>query len=631
MSIELFVPGRLCLFGEHSDWAGFFRAINSEITPGAAVVTGIEHGIHAVASKDDNFIVNVQIEGHVSDSFSSSMNIGALREVASSGGFFSYVAGVASLMKENYRTGGVKIDITKSDLPLKKGLSSSAAVCVLVARAFNRLYNLRLSTLGEMEIAYRGEIRTPSRCGRLDQACAFGKRPVHITFDSGDISVSRLRVGAPFHFVFADLMAKKDTVRILADLNRCYPFPETELHKKVHEALGRDNAQIIERAAALLASGDARGLGELMVEAQKLFDEKVAPACVSELTSPVLHKVLADAKIKSLTFGGKGVGSQGDGTVQFVARDVASQSALVEYLDSIGMTAYSFTLSPQRTIRKAVIPVAGFGTRLYPISRAVKKEFFPIIDADGLAKPAILILLDELVAAGIEEICLVIGEGDREWYERMFAAPLCDEHFQKLSSNAKIYEKKLREIWEKLRFVRQTERLGFGHAVYQAREFAEGEPVLLLLGDQIYRSFDERSCTAQLLDAYERTGRMTVSVHSVPLDEVEHYGILSGEWDEPKFMNVSRIAEKPTRDYAEQHLKTGGECYAVFGQYILTSAVFEVLERNIREMRTSGGEVQLTNALDEVREREGMTAFVPNGESYDIGLPEAYRRTVGEF
>ena len=144
-----------------------------------------------------------------------------LINIASEGGFFSYVAGVASYINDNYSVGGVKINVTRMDLPLKSGLSSSAAICVLVARAFNRLYNLKMNVQGEMQAAFRGEQRTPSRCGRLDQACAYGVKPVLMGFDGVEISSRPLRVGSTFYWVIANLMASKDTIKILADLHKC--------------------------------------------------------------------------------------------------------------------------------------------------------------------------------------------------------------------------------------------------------------------------------------------------------------------------------------------------------------------------------------------------------------------------
>jgi len=226
-----------------------------------------------------------------------------------------------------------------------------------------------------------------------------------------------------------------------------------------------------------------------MTEAQALFDEKVAPVSPEELKSPVLHSVLNDEKVKELTFGAKGVGSQGDGTVQMLARDEESQKKLVEYLVNVRhMTSYKLTLKPNTTVRRAVIPVAGFGTRLYPETRGVKKEFCPVVDQDGLLKPGILVLLEELDNIDIEEICLILNREEQAYYEEFFFKPLSDEHYEKLSESMKEYEKKIKRIASKLRFVYQEEQKGFGHAVYQAREFTKGEPVLLLLGDTIYKS-----------------------------------------------------------------------------------------------------------------------------------------------
>ena len=187
--ISLFVPGRLCLFGEHSDWAGLYRVINADIVSGASIVTGIEQGIYADVESYDLFAMrNISEELRTTwVDFDSIMQVDELKKIAGSDSYFAYSAGVASYVCENYHVGGLKITITKMTLPIKSGLSSSAAICVLVARAFNLIYNLNLNTMGEMSIAFKGEQRTKSRCGRLDQACAFGVTPVLMTFDGEDI------------------------------------------------------------------------------------------------------------------------------------------------------------------------------------------------------------------------------------------------------------------------------------------------------------------------------------------------------------------------------------------------------------------------------------------------------------
>ena len=636
--LTLFVPGRLCLMGEHSDWAGLYRVTNSRLIAGEALVTGVEQGIYAEIEKDDLFVLESPIAAYKGESFSCEMDSDKLREVAASGGFFSYVAGVASYINDNYDVKGLHINITKMDLPMKSGLSSSAAICVLVARAFNQLYKLKMNTMGEMQVAFMGEQRTPSRCGRLDQACAYGVNPVHMIFDGNEISVKPLTVKKPMYWVIADLNAGKDTVRILSDLNKCYPFADNDMERTVQEALGPDNKRFIRAAMKAIDAGDNEKLGSIMCEFQENFDKKVAPASFTELRSPVLHSVLNDEYIKPLVYGAKGVGSQGDGTVQLLAKDAEAQAAVIEYLEKErGMEAFPLTLKPKQAVTRAIIPVAGFGTRLFPVTKVMKKDFFPVMDRDGILKPVLLILLEQLVDAGIEEICLIIGEEEQHIYDEFFGR-MSSENYDKLPEDKKYYQNLLMKLSSKITYVYQKERKGFGHAVYQAREFTKDEPVLLLLGDMIYHSNEDRNCMTQMIDAFENFGTTTISMHTIPKSDVVHYGIMHGEWEDPEqtVMKIDEMAEKPTIEYAGDYLnvktrKSKENYYAVFGQYILTKEVFEELEANIKANKLERGEFQLTSALDQVREKYGMSGLVVNGTSYDVGLPEAYIDTVSRF
>ena len=641
--LKIFVPGRLCLFGEHTDWAGHYRTMNADIMPGAAIVTGIEQGIYAEVEKSPIFEVHSDapvMEKEWRD-FSCRMTETELKRVARSGSFFCYCAGVASYMLEWYKVGGVRIRITDMTLPMKSGLSSSAAICVLVARAFNLLYNLNLNTLGEMNIAYVGELRTASRCGRLDQACAFGVKPNLMTFDGDEIEVKSLNVKKTLYWVFADLCASKDTIRILSDLNKAYPFASTEAEENLHKALGEWNHDIVNRAIKYMAEGEVEALGKLMTEAEAMFDKYVAPMS-SALWAPKLHQVLQDPQIAPMVYGGKGVGSHGDGSVQFLARSKEDQERLADYLNAQGMSAYTLTLNPVHTVRRAIIPVAGFGTRLYPATRGLKKDFFPIPCPDGLVRPVILILLEELVKSGIEEICLVLGsEEERIQYTDFFERQLSEEHLHKLNAEAQEYENRILDIGKRLRYVYQREKRGFGHAVYQAAEFSNNEPVLLLLGDTIYRSKSNKPCALQMIEEYERYNSLMVSIHPVPLTEVSHYGILSGIWEDKdhSILNVSSMTEKPKASYAEDFLgvrnKEGEkEYYSVFGQYILTPEVFDQLSEDVKKADQEGDtqkEIELTSALETVRKRNGMMGVRLNGVMYDMGNPKALRRCVQNY
>jgi UTP-glucose-1-phosphate uridylyltransferase/mevalonate kinase len=641
--IKLFVPGRLCLFGEHTDWAGHYRTMNADILPGASIVTGIEQGIYAEVEKSSIFELYSDAPeiSNVWNDFSCRMNETELKSVAKSGSFFCYCAGVASYMLEWYKVGGVRIRITKMTLPMKSGLSSSAAICVLVARAFNQLYKLNLNTLGEMNIAYLGELRTSSRCGRLDQACAFGVKPNLMTFDGDEIEVKTLNVKKTLYWVFADLCAEKDTIRILSDLNKSYPFATTEAEQNLHKALGEWNHEIVDRAIRYMAEGNVQALGQLMTEAEEQFDKYIAPMSPA-LWAPKLHEVLHDPNILPLVYGGKGVGSHGDGSVQFLARSAESQQKLIDYLNAQGMRAYALTLHPVHTVRKAIIPVAGFGTRLYPATRNFKKDFFPIPCPDGMVRPVILILLEELVKSGVEEICLVLGsKEERQLYKDFFEKPLSEEHLSKLNAEAQEYENRILDIGKRLRYVYQTEKRGFGHAVYQAADFAGNEPVLLMLGDTLYRSNTNKPCALQLIERYERYNQLLVSIHSVPLTEVSHYGILSGVWEDKErtVLNVSVMNEKPKASYAEEFLGVRNsegqkEYYSVFGQYILTPDVFAQLASDIAQADAAGDvarEIELTAALDSVRQKSGMMGVRLNGYMYDMGNPNALRRCIQQF
>lgn len=639
--IDLMVPGRLCLFGEHSDWAGAYTKINPDIVPGNAIIIGTEQGIKARAKRSKDLrIQSVLPDGTRTEVFEEPMDIKVLKGIAAEGGFFSYAAGVAAYIAEHYDVGGIALDCYEMTLPLKKGLSSSAAICVLVARAFNKLYNLRLSIQGEMETAYRGEILTPSRCGRLDQSCAFGGNVICMTIDADSINVERLKVGKELYWVYADLKSCKDTKKILSDLNKCYPFPKNGIERKVHEALGIDNTRIVATVKKAIEAGDAERIGQLMQESQRIFDAKVAPASPEELEAEKLHTILEDRGLRKFIWGGKGVGSQGDGSVQFIARSKKDQLSLVQYLShQYGLEAYTLDIKQCKSVRKAVVPIAGFGTRMYPATRIFRKEFFPVIDKDGRVKPALLILLEELDNSGIEEICLVVAEKDRKLIESIFCSELSTEHLNKVSPEMREYDQRIRRIGEKITFVYQNERLGLGHAVYQSRGFADGKPVLLVLGDHLFSSNFDKPCAAQTIEAYDLAGeQLTVAIGEVPLSQVSHHGIICGRWEneEETFLSVTKMFEKPTSAYARKNLavnmKNGEHKYfSVFGQYILTPDVFDILAENIRTEKMVNGEYELTMVLDEICRTKGMFAFIPRGKCFDIGNPAAYQETIRYF
>lgn len=637
--MKIFVPGRICLFGEHTDWAGGYRRINADLEKGHALICGTNHGIYAEVEPHPTKLIleSTREDGSGVESYELPMETEALKAEAEKGGFYSYAAGVAYQVLTHYRVRGLKINNYSTDLPLKKGLSSSAAISVLVARAFNRTYDLKMTTRGEMEYAYMGEVTTPSRCGRLDQGCAYGNRPVMMTFDGDALDVTEVSVGKDFFFVIVDLCSAKDTKEILNKLNHCYPFADNELQEGVQEYLGKISSEITMKAYEALQLGDAEEVGRLMVEAQKHFDSKVAPACPDELNAPELHKVLEYPALQSHILGGKGVGSQGDGTAQFIVKDEASQDKVIEILEKeLNKSCLKLTIPSGRRVRKAVIPAAGFGTRLFPASKAIKKELFPIIDSKGKIKPVIMAIVEEAVNSGIEEVCLIVQKADLEMFEEFFGSPPPIENYNKLSTEGQADNDYLLELGRKVSFVAQDCQDGFGHAVYCAREWVNGEPFLLMLGDHLYASDSDIPCARQLIDVYDKMGSSVVGLKMTEGSKVHQFGCVTGTWqDENTILNLTEFSEKPTLEYARSKLNVEGApedmFFSVFGQYVLKPEIFDYLEEHIEHNLRERGEFQLTSCLDRMRQEDGFSGYVVKGRRFDIGNPDAFRQTMIDF
>ncbi len=351
-TIELSVPGRVCLLGEHADWAGQFGK-----HPGYCLVIGTDQGIFATAEPADDLIMQTQLpmaDGTPSGRhrrMSCQWTAGALLEAATdSTEFFRHCAGVAHEVLTRYKTGGIRLIIHRMDLPLKKGVSSSAAVCIGMAKAFDAVYNLNLFPHELMDLAYLGERLTGAQCGRMDQACIFGKTPVLLSFSgTDDCRIEPLFPQRRIEMFIVDLAGEKDTVKILADLQSGFAASTT-----LQEALGPDNEQFVRRGCRALVAGDARQLGQIMTQSQANFDHKVAPHCPGELASPRLHELLAFKELEPHIHGGKGVGSQGDGTAQFVARSEQDRDEAMAKITAAfpDMRCFPLTITPAANLRQ---------------------------------------------------------------------------------------------------------------------------------------------------------------------------------------------------------------------------------------------------------------------------------------
>lgn len=287
-------------------------------------------------------------------------------------------------------------------------------------------------------------------------------------------------------------------------------------------------------------------------------------------------------------------------------------------------------------VRKAIIPAAGFGTRLFPATKAVKKELFPIIDRDGRAKPVIMVIVEEAINAGIEQVGIVIQKKDRQIFEDFFQSPPQLELFAKLSPESKEYSNYLQALGKRITFLIQEEQEGYGHAVFCAKEWIQNEPFLLLLGDHIYASDIEISCARQLLEIYHQVHQSVISLTIMPGEIIHKAGCVTGILQQGNsLISINKIYEKPDLEYARSHLHTEGmkedEFLAIFGMYILESKIFDYLEEDIQQNSRYKGEFQLTTCLEKLRQDEGMMGYLIKGQYFDIGMPEYYRQTLIDF
>ncbi len=283
-------------------------------------------------------------------------------------------------------------------------------------------------------------------------------------------------------------------------------------------------------------------------------------------------------------------------------------------------------------IRKAVVPMAGLGTRLYPVGVVLPKGLTPFVLADGRLTTGLQLITETLLEAGIEQIGIVVSPENRPIYEAFLAgggeryAPARAKRLEMQST----YES-LQRLRRHLTFIEQSELLGLGHAVWCARHFAGGDPVLVLLGDHIPLPLGDPAPIQQIMRLYERHQAPVYSVHRVPVSKASLYGVLQGEpTGEPRVYRLLQLYEKPTPDYARRCLRTAGlapeEFLAHSGAYGFPSALWEVQAQIAAEYDPTQGEWTLTHAQQRLLQQ--MPAYLCETEPpwLDFGTAQEYRR-----
>lgn len=296
------------------------------------------------------------------------------------------------------------------------------------------------------------------------------------------------------------------------------------------------------------------------------------------------------------------------------------------------------------TVRKAVIPIAGLGTRHFPASHAVKKELFPIVGPDGIARALFHYHLLELEAAGIEEICMIVQPGEAEVVLRYLRGP-DDAYLKRLGKHPALLREaeQMRNFSRRICFAVQEQQEGYGHAVFQTKTFANGEMILLGLGDHLFRG-KPHSPYRELADLAGISGGKSVSaVNRITADQLKGYGTIAGRRraNNPRLIDVSLIIEKPSVAVAREKLRVDdgpGDPHPAetwlgwFGMHLLAPGIYEILGGMIRDNIRDNGEFQLTRAQEIQRQREGYLALeMTDARRFDFGVPDDFVTSLQAF
>lgn len=265
-------------------------------------------------------------------------------------------------------------------------------------------------------------------------------------------------------------------------------------------------------------------------------------------------------------------------------------------------------------VSKAIIPAAGLGTRFLPATKAQPKEMLPVVD-----KPTLQYIIEEAIESGIEEILIITGR-NKSSIENHFDKSVELELELEKSGKMELL-KEVRKISDmvNIHYIRQKEPKGLGHAIYCARSFIGKEPFAVLLGDDIV--YNKKPCLRQMIEAYNEYKTTILGVQEVAVEDVNKYGIVDARYIEDKIYKVKGLVEKPSQEEAPSNI-------AILGRYIINPAIFEILEHT---KPGKGGEIQLTDGLKELAQKEAMYAYVFEGRRYDVGDKQGFLEATVEY
>jgi UTP--glucose-1-phosphate uridylyltransferase len=268
----------------------------------------------------------------------------------------------------------------------------------------------------------------------------------------------------------------------------------------------------------------------------------------------------------------------------------------------------------KKAITKAVFPAAGLGTRFLPATKAMPKEMLPLVD-----KPLIQYVVEEAVSSGIEEVVLVTGRGKRAIEDHFDVAFELEEELKAKGKHKMLSE--IQRIADMVTFcyIRQKKALGLGHAVLTAKRVVGSDPFAVLLGDDVIDA--ATPVLRQMMNVYQRYPGTILAIQKVPRSQTGHYGIIDARRIENGVYLVKDLVEKPAPEEAPSNL-------AIIGRYILTPEIFGALEHT---KPGKGGEIQLTDGLRLLMEKQPLYAFEFEGTRYDAGDKLGFLKATVEF
>ncbi len=274
-------------------------------------------------------------------------------------------------------------------------------------------------------------------------------------------------------------------------------------------------------------------------------------------------------------------------------------------------------------IKKAVITAGARGERLYPVADTVQKSMLPMVDIDGINKPIIQIIAEEALSSGVEEICIVCAPDDEiKYIENFRSLQKTLETSFKNTKWAQIQASNIKNLMDRISFSVQTEPLGYGHAVYQAKQFVNNEPFLLLLGDYLYVSdIKGKRCAQQLIELAVQEECSVSAVNPTIEHQIGKYGTLTGKSliNYSGIYQIEKLIEKPSISQAELELQTpglrAGYYLCFFGMHVFKPSVFDILKEQIDSRKINN--VLLTTALEEMTKTDKYLALEMKGNRYD--------------